>query len=181
MGTQHDIAEAMRRAVAVFTRRPDKGLHDDVGARARWRGGMRTVATHACGVDIETDMPAELGGGGALPSPGWYFRAGIAACTTTAIAMVAAEQGIVLDHLDVEVGSRSDVRGLLGMHDTDGAEVDAGPVAMRVEVSLAAAGVDDARLRHLVDAALRRSPMQGALSGRTAMIVAIGVGEARAA
>ncbi len=181
MNTQHDIAEAMRRAVAVFTRRPDKGLHDDVSARAQWQGGTRTVATHACGVGIGTDMPAELGGGGALPSPGWYFRAGIAACATTAIAMVAAEEGIVLDHLEVEVGSRSDARGLLGMRDADGRQVGAGPVAMHIEVCLGATGAEDARLRHLVEAALKRSPMQGALSGCTALTVAVGVGEARAA
>lgn len=181
MGTQHDIAEAMRRAVAVFTRRPDKGLHDDVSARAHWEGGTHVIATHTSGVRIDTDMPAELGGGGALPSPGWYFRAGIAACATTAIAMVAAEEGIALDHLDVDVGSCSDVRGLLGMRDTGGAAVDAGPVAMRVEVTLAAAGVDAVRLRHLVDTALRRSPMQGALAGQPAMSVAIAVAGVQAA
>lgn len=177
MGTQHDIAEAMRRAVAVFTRRPANGLHADVSARARWQGGLRVTATHGSGVQIGTDMPAEFGGGGDLPSPGWYFRAGIAACATTAIAMVAVEEGIVLDRLDVDVGSHSDARGMLGMRDADGVEVDAGPVAMQVEVGIAAAGVDDARLRRVVEAALRRSPMQSALAGQPTMTVAVRVGE----
>ncbi|WP_225583176.1 OsmC family protein [Pseudoxanthomonas sp. PXM02] len=173
MDMHHDINAALQRAVAVFTRRPDKGLHDDVSARAQWDGGMRVTATHASGVRIGTDMPAELGGGGELPSPGWYFRAGIAACATTAIAMVAAEQGIVLDRLDVEVGSRTDTRGLLGMRDSDGVAVDAGPVAMQVAVDVAAAGVAPDRLRALVEEALRRSPMQGAIAGQPVMTVAI--------
>ncbi|MCR6627397.1 MAG: OsmC family protein [Pseudoxanthomonas sp.] len=181
MDTRHHIAEALRRAVAVFTRRPDKGLHDDVSARAQWQGGMQVTATHGSGVQIGTDMPAELGGGGDLPSPGWYFRAGIAACATTAIAMVAAEQDIVLDRLDVDVGSRSDARGLLGMRGADGAAIEAGPLAMQVAVYLSAAGVDAERLKSIVEEGLRRSPMQGALAGQPALTVAVSVGEARAA
>jgi uncharacterized OsmC-like protein len=181
MGTQHAIADALRRAVAVFTRRPDKGLHDDVSARAQWQGGMHVTATHGSGVQIGTDMPAELGGRGDLPSPGWYFRAGIAACATTAIAMVAAEQDIVLDRLAVDVGSRSDARGLLGMRDDEGAAIEAGPLTMRVAVDLSAAGVDAERLASIVEEGLRRSPMQGALAGQPAMTVAVSVGAARAA
>ena len=181
MDTQHDIADALRRAVAVFTRRPDKGLHDDVSARAQWQGGMHVAATHASGLRIDTDMPVELGGGGERPSPGWYFRAGIAACAATAIAMVAAEQDIVLDRLDVEVGSRTDTRGLLGMRDADGAAVEAGPVGMQVDVNVAAAAVGADHLRALVEEALRRSPMQGAIAGQPAMTVAVTVDGAKAA
>ena len=180
MGTQHDIAEALRRAVAVFTRRPDRGLHDDVSARAQWQGGMHVAAMHASGICIDTDMPAELGGDGERPSPGWYFRAGIAACATTAIAMVAAEQGIVLDRLDVEVGSRSDARGLLGMRDAEGVDIEAGPLTMQVAVDLSAAGVDAGRLKRIVEEGLRRSPMQAALAGQPAMTVAVSVGKAGA-
>ncbi|KRA52652.1 hypothetical protein ASD77_13550 [Pseudoxanthomonas sp. Root65] len=178
MGTPHDIAGAMRRAVAVFTRRPDMGLHDDVSARARWRDGMHVVATHASGIQIETDMPAELGGSGELPSPGWYFRAGIAACATTAIAMVAAAEGVALDHLEVDVGSRSDTRGLLGMRTADGVDIEAGPATMRVAVNLAAADVEAARLAAIVETALRRSPMQGALTAQPAMTVTVNVDSA---
>lgn len=178
MDTHHDINAALQRAVAVFTRRPDKGLHDDVSARACWKSGMHVTATHASGLQIGTDMPAELGGGGELPSPGWYFRAGIAACATTAIAMVAAEQGIVLDRLDVEVGSRTDTRGLLGMRDVEGGAVQAGPVSVKVGVDVAAAGVPPDRLHALVEEALRRSPMQGAIAGQPTMTVAVSVDEA---
>jgi len=181
MSSPHDIAQAMQRAVSVFTRRPDMGPHDDVSARARWHDGMRVVATHASGVQVESDMPAELGGTGDRPSPGWFFRAGIAACATTAIAMVAAEQGVALEALEVEIGSRSDTRGLLGMCDADGAPVSACPAFMQVDVALRAAGVDADRLHALVAEAMRRSPMQGALAGQPSIRLAISTGEGEAA
>ena len=180
MSTPHDIAQAMQRAASVFTRRPDMGLHDDVSARARWQGGMRVAASHASGVEISTDMPAELGGTGDRPSPGWFFRAGIAACTTTAIAMVAAQQGVALDRLDVEIGSRTDTRGLLGMSGADGVRIAAAPASMQVDIALHAPGVDAARLEALVDEALRRSPMQGALAGQPLIRVIVSVGNGRA-
>lgn len=175
MSNPRDIADAMQRAVSVFTRRPDKGLHDDVSARARWQDDTRVVTTHATGATVESDMPVELGGTGDRPSPGWFFRAGIAACATTAIAMVAAEQGVALERLEVEVGSRSDARGLLGMRDVEGMPVDAGPASMQVEVVLHAPGVDAVRLNALVAEGLRRSPMQSALSGPPPIRVAVSV------
>ncbi|MBD9435971.1 OsmC family protein [Pseudoxanthomonas sp. PXM03] len=181
MSTPRDIAHAMQRAVGVFTRRPDMGLHDDAAARASWQHGTRIVAAHACGTRIESDMPVELGGTGDRPSPGWFFRAGIAACTATAITMVAAEQGIALDHLEVEVGSRSDTRGLLGMRDADGVSVGACPASMRVDVVLHAQDVEAERLHAVVQEALRRSPMQGALLGQPPLTVDVATTPARAA
>ncbi len=180
MNTPHDIAQAMQRAVSVFTRRPDMGLHDDVSAQAHWQGGMRVVAAHASGAEISTDMPVELGGTGDRPSPGWFFRAGIAACATTAIAMVAAEQGVALDRLEVEIGSRTDTRALLGMSGADGARIAAAPASMQIGIALHAPGVDAARLQALVDEALRRSPMQGALAGQPPIRVVVSVGDGRA-
>jgi uncharacterized OsmC-like protein len=181
MSTPQDIAQAMQRAVSVFARRPDMGLHDDAVARASWQHGARIVAAHASGTRIESDMPVELGGTGDRPSPGWFFRAGIAACTATAIAMVAAEQGIALDHLEVDVGSRSDTRGLLGMRDADGAPIGACPASMHVDVVLHAQDVEDDRLHAVVQEAMRRSPMQGALLGQPPLTVDVATTPARAA
>lgn len=163
MNSPRDIADAMERAVTVFTRRPDKGLHDDASARARWRGGTRITSHHASGASMDTDMPAELGGTGDCVSPGWLFRSGIAACAATVISMVAASEGIVLDALEVSVGSQSDTRGVLGMREVDGTQVPAGPAGLDVAVHIQAAGVDEARLRRLVDEGLKRSPMMDTL------------------
>ena len=79
MGAQ-DIAAALRRVEAVFMRRPEAGLHDDVPVTARWDGGTRVVARHTNGTHVTTDMPVEIGGTGDQVTPGWLFRAGLASC-----------------------------------------------------------------------------------------------------
>lgn len=157
------IAQAMQRAVGVFTRRPQQAVHDDATAYASWRGGTRVATSHDNGTQVETDMPSELGGSGDCVSAGWLFRAGIAACGTTVIAMVAASQGIELEELEIHVGSRSDARGVLGMRDEAGDPVPPGAIGFTLQVRIRANAVDEARLRALVEEGLRRSPMQDAM------------------
>ena len=173
MNKQQAVAEAMQRAVSVLTRRPDMGVHDDAFARSTWHGGTRVSAHHANGFSTETDMPRELGGTGDLVSPGWLFRAGIAACANTCIVMVAASEGIALDHLDVVVSSQSDTRGLLGMHEADGTRIHAGALDMQMQVHIGAAGVPAARLQQLVDDALARSPMQMTMTQPPTLAVSV--------
>ena len=159
----HELAAALQRAEAVFRRRPDMGVHDDSQAAARWEAGTRVIASHANGTQIASDMPCELGGTGDRITPGWLFRAGLASCSATAIAMTAAAQNIELTVLEVVVGSRSDSRGLLGMNDVDGTPVCAAPTDYEVRVHIAADATAPEQLRALVDEGLRRSPMQQAL------------------
>ena len=158
-----DVAQALRRVEAVLQRRPEVGLHDDAPAISRWRSGTQAVARHANGTQILSDMPSEFGGGGAHVTPGWLLRAGVASCTTTCIAMHAALQGIALDSLEVEVGSRTDSRGLLGIAQADGTPVLAGPCEMRLQVRIAAHGVAPQRLRALVEHSYACSPMGAAM------------------
>ena len=125
--TIKDIAAAVHRVESVLQRRPTTGIHDDTPAAARWQSGLRVVASHANGTQMLTDMPTELGGSGDKVTPGWLFRAGLASCLATCIAMDAATEGIELASLEVLATSRSDLRGLLGMADGTGAPVGAGP------------------------------------------------------
>lgn len=158
-----EVAAALRRARTVLERRPDKGLHDDAPATARWECGTRVVASHANGTRVQTDLPRELGGSGDQVTPGWMFRAGFASCAATTIAMGAAAEGIDLAALEVEASSRSDTRGLLGMAEASGAQVNAGPVDVRLHVRIAARGASRERLRALVEEGLRRSPIPRAV------------------
>ena len=158
-----DVATAMQRAQTVFSRRPEAALQDDATASARWESGTRIVASHANGTQIPSDMPCELGGTGDRVSPGWLFRAGIASCTATTIAMAAAADGVDVTTLEVQVDSRSDSRGLLGMTDADGKRVSAGPSDYRIVVRIAAPGTSAEQLRAVVEEGLHRSPMQHAL------------------
>jgi len=162
--TAQDIAAAMRRVEGILQRRPDVGMHAEAPASARWEGGTRIVASHANGTQMATDMPSELGGGGNEVTPGWLFRAGFASCAATCIAMGAAARGIELASLEVVAKSRSDLRGLLGMTDTEGARVNAGPRDVELVVRIAAPGVPQERLRALVQESYRCSPISNAVA-----------------
>jgi uncharacterized OsmC-like protein len=166
-----DIAAAVRRVGLVLERRPTTGIHDDAPAAARWQSGLRVIASHGNGTQVLTDMPTELGGSGDAVTPGWLFRAGLASCLATCIAMDAAAEGIQLASLEVLASSRSDLRGLLGMTDSTGAPVGAGPSAIQLRVRISAAGVPPERLRLLVEESNRCSPVSS--TAREAVPVAL--------
>ena len=170
-----EMAAAMQRVEAVLQRRPETGIHDDAPATASWQGGTRVVASHANGTRMSTDMPAEFAGSGEGVTPGWLFRAGIAACATTSIALQAARQGIALDTLEVQVRSRSDSRGIFGMADAQGETVCAGPVGVEMSVRVAAAGVAADRVRALIEDSCRCSPIPDAVRRATPFVLHVEV------
>jgi uncharacterized OsmC-like protein len=157
--TIEDIAAAVQRVESVLRRRPTIGIHDDAPATARWQTGLRVVACHANGTQMSTDMPTDLGGSGEKVTPGWLFRAGLASCLATCIALDAAAEGIELRALEVLATSRSDLRGLFGMTDGTGVTVPAGPSAIELRVRISAVGVSAERLRLLVKDSNRCSPV----------------------
>jgi len=157
MGAQ-EIAAAMQRVESVLKRRPEVGLHEDAPATARWERGARVVSSHANGAQLVTDMPTELGGGGDQVTPGWLFRAGLASCLATRIAMGAAAAGMELAQLEVSVSSRSDARGLFGIADMSGEPVGAGPRDLRLLVRISVPGAAPDHVRHLVEHCNRCSP-----------------------
>jgi uncharacterized OsmC-like protein len=161
--TIEEIAAAVQRVESVLERRPAAGIHDDAPATAHWQTGLRVVACHANGTQMLTDMPAELGGSGDQVTPGWLFRAGLASCFATRIALGAAAAGIELTKLEVLASSRSDTRGLFGMADASGEPVSAGPRDVQLLVKIAAARVSAERLRTLVEDSNRCSPISAAV------------------
>lgn len=159
----HNIAAALERVESVMRRRPDLAMHEDAPAIARWQGGTRIASGHSNGTQIASDMPSELGGSGDQVTPGWLFRAGLAACAATSITMTAAAQGIELGLLEVTASSRSDTRGLLGMADGDGQPIFAGPHDLALSVRISAPGVAAERLQALVQDGIRCSPIPNAV------------------
>jgi organic hydroperoxide reductase OsmC/OhrA len=158
-----DIAAAVQRLESVLKRRPASGIHDDAPATAQWQAGLRIVARHANGTQMVTDMPSELGGSGDQVTPGWVFRAGLASCLATRIAMGAATAGIELTLLEVLASSRSDARGLIGMADVSGETVGAGPRDVQLLVRIAAPGVSAKELQTLVEDSNRCAPISAAV------------------
>jgi uncharacterized OsmC-like protein len=125
------------------------------------------VTAHANGARLTTDMPAEVGGTGDQVTPGWLFRAGLAACTATTIASRAADEGIELTLLEVRVDSRSDSRGFLDMPGEDGLPVCAASKDVRMRVRIAAGNASPGQLRELIARAQRCSPIGQALVNGT--------------
>jgi len=160
--TTKDIAAAVQRVESVLKRRPATGIHDDAPATAQWQTGLRVVARDPNGTQMATDMPLELGGSGDQVTPGWLFRAGLASCLATRIAMGAATAGIELTLLEVMASSRTDARGLLGMADVSGDPVAAAPRDVQLLVRIAAPGVSAEELEALVENSNRCSPISEA-------------------
>jgi len=154
-----ETAQALARYEAALTRRPEFGPHDDAPAQARLIAGTRVEAMHANGSRVESDMPDELAGDSKLPTPGWYFRTGLASCAVTSIAMLAAARELALSRLEARVESRSDACGMFGLPDAAGRPVDAAPLEMHMKIAIASPAADAAALRALVDTALQRSPI----------------------
>ena len=171
-----NLAAALQRARTVLQRRPDMGLHDDAPAVARVEGGTRVVSRHPNGIEVVSDMPKELGGNGEHVTPGWLFRAGLASCAATCIAMTAAEEGLTLDLLEVQAGSRSDTRGVLGMQEDDGTAVYAGSQDLQLQVRIRANGVASHALHALVEQGLRCSPVPTSVRDGAAFALQIEVG-----
>lgn len=163
----HDVGVAVKRAIAAFQRRPEMGIHADSVAVARWESVTRVVTHDSGGKVVTTDMPKELGGTGDQVTPGWLFRAGIASCTATSIALAAASEGVEITALEVHVSSRSDARGLLGMSEPSGKRVYAGPFDVELHVTIAANGSTPMALKSLVTECLGHSPVPSALSTAT--------------
>jgi uncharacterized OsmC-like protein len=165
------IAAAMTKMRRVFASKPEVAKSADSTATATLAAGLACEILGPPGYGARTDMPAAAGGGESAPTPGWYLRAAMAACTATLTKMYAAEQGVVLDRVEVTVTSASDKRGMLGMGDVTAAIGD-----LRMKIRLAAAGVPETVLRELAERAQRNSPVGATLAAGDAGSVEIEIG-----
>ncbi|MDR6558821.1 putative OsmC-like protein [Arthrobacter pascens] len=157
--SQSEIAQAITRSRHYLNDRPEKACSRDSKATAVLEEGLRVRVEGPHGWSLVTDMAPGVGGKGSAPTPGWMLRSASAACLVSLIAMRAAEEGVDLSLLEVEVDSESDNRGLLGLGD----DIPAGPLGLRTLVRVAAADVDDATLRDIVQWADEHSPVDDAV------------------
>jgi len=159
MTTSSHIGRAIENARNYLADHPDEARSTDSAATAVVEDGLRCRVEGPGGASVYTDMPAAVGGASTAPTPGWFTRAGHAACDATLITMRAAELGISLRRVEVVVDSESDDRGVLAMDD----EVPAGPLSVRSRVRITADGIDPQVLRELVEWADRHSPISDAI------------------
>ncbi len=150
-----EIRESISSAVHYLSEHPDEARYTDASARAKLGEGLRTEVEGPAGERISTDMPKGVGGRAEEPSPGWLFRAAIASCVATTVGMEAARDGSVLSSLEVEVDSVSDDRGILGMDES----APVGPLSIGIRIRARSDGVEESRLRRVVELGVQRCPV----------------------
>ena len=149
------IAEAVAGARAYLTDHPDEARYRDSFARARLDSGLAVTVNGPGGEALTTDMPTGIGGAASAPSPGWFLRAAAASCVASLIAIRAAETGVTLGSVEVEVDSESDDRGILGLDPG----IPAGALSTRVVVSIESPGSDRAAIEALAAWAIEHCPV----------------------
>lgn len=158
MTTEH-IKKSVEAAIDYLGKHRDEARYTDTWAKATLEEGLHFRVADANGNTVFSDMPASVGGAGAAPSPAWLMRAGLASCAASLIAIQAAREGLQLTQLAVHVDSESDDYGILGMD----AAVPAGPLSVKVKVSIAAKGADEAKLREIVKWGVEHCPVADAI------------------
>lgn len=149
------ISGALEKAIGYLKEHPEEARSTDSAAVARLDRGLVVTVTDPKGRTITTDMVGGVGGTDTAPSPGWLFRAALAACDTTLIAMRAAMLGVELTEVEVTIDSESDDQGILGID----ASVPPGPLSIRTRVRAKAEGISAAELRELVEWAVAHCPV----------------------
>jgi len=149
------VRESIESAVRYLSDHPDEARYTDSLARATLGGALRVEVEGPKGERVVTDMSQGVGGRAEEPSPGWLFRAALASCVATTVGMEAAREGVELASLEVEVDSESDDRGILGMEES----VPVGPLSTRIRIRGRAEGVEEARLRRILERGAGRCPV----------------------
>lgn len=73
------VGEAIHNAIAYLKAHPDEARYTDSAAVARLESGLKVTVTAPNGRSITTDMSRGVGGSDSAQSPGWLFRAALAA------------------------------------------------------------------------------------------------------
>lgn len=128
-----------------------------VAVTAEVTDGMR-CETVARGHLVAADEPRSLGGTDSAQSPVELLLTSLATCQAVTYRLWAAELGVALDAVAVEVEGRIDLRGFLGL-----AEVPAGYESVGIRVTIT--GPEPAaRYRELAEAVDRHCPVFDVLS-----------------
>lgn len=171
MSDAERIGAAIAGAIEYLTEHPEEAKYTDSEAVASLESGLRIKVRDPSGRTVETDMPKGVGGEETAPSAGWLFRAALAACDTTLIAMRAAMLGVELTDVQVTIDSESNDHGILGMDES----VPAGPLSVRTRVRVAAKNTEEKTLRDLVEWAIAHCPVCDAAKRAMPMMIDIEV------
>ena len=145
MATDAEIRTALERARKAIELRPTmtKGT---MKTQLRLQDGVKCVARYD-DWRFEIDEPTSVGGDETAPSPGVYGMSALAGCVAMSIKMTAAEAGLPVTGVNVEVAADYDDRGGFGI---DGVPPGFERFRLKIEIESPAAEAD---VRALADQA----------------------------
>lgn len=145
------IKQALDRVQSIFTARPEKA-RSTKGGRATLTAGLQCEYSED-GHTLRADMPEPYGGGGKALSPGGYARAALGMCLAIGYAMRAAQRGVPIRRLEVDVEADIDLRGIFAI-----AGIPCGYSEIRCSVRVESDAPEEAVLA-AIDEADARSPV----------------------
>jgi uncharacterized OsmC-like protein len=151
MADTRAIKIAQQRNAKAVTLRPSVGQGTSITRATIIDGLQCEIADGAW--RLTSDLPESEGGDNRGPSPGVLGRAALASCVAMGIVLRAAEEGIPLHAVSVEVQADWDARGYLGLSE----QVPPGYTTIRVVVDVQSPAPAE-RIREIVAHAERYSP-----------------------
>jgi uncharacterized OsmC-like protein len=149
--------EQLHGLVGAIREKPERG-ETVWEARTQWKGGFKSEATiesYGRNFKIPMDEPTVLGGTDSAPNMVEVVLGAYGCCLTTGYVMNAAQRGIELQGVEIQLKGNLDLRGFLGLSD----EVPPGYKHIDVEVTLTAPKASPEELQALHNLVLKTSPV----------------------
>ena len=112
MPESEKIKSSIARVKKTLAQKPSFGLGTGI-SKVKVINGL-TCEVQEGNWKFVADMPEQVGGNGAGPTPGVYGRAALGSCLAIGYMMRAAELGVVINSLEVEVQADYDDGVLFG-------------------------------------------------------------------
>lgn len=124
----------------------------------RCDGGFRNVTKVRDTADVVVSEPCGLLGDNVAANPSEVVLAALASCISVGLQANATQRGIALDKIELALDGDIDISAVWGVGDTDPEKV-LGFTDIRVDITLAAEGADEAELADIAATAVRWSPV----------------------
>jgi uncharacterized OsmC-like protein len=145
------IRTAMERITRTLKTKPSFGLGTGISKTTITNG--LTCEVKEGNWTLTADMPEQVGGNGAGPTPGVYGRAALGSCLAIGYMMRAAVMGINIRHLEVEVQADYDDGALFGTTTS----IPPGYIEVRYSVKVDSEATED-QIIEMIESADKVSP-----------------------
>jgi len=152
MQTNEKIKSAYTRVSKTLAQRPAFGLGTGV-SKVTVKDGL-TCEIREGNWTFTADMPEQVGGNAAGPTPGVYGRGALGSCLAIGYMMKAAAMDILISGLEVEIQADFDDGALFG---TAAADVPPGYLEIRYSVTIDSDAAEEAIIQ-MLDEADKHSP-----------------------